>query len=337
MAINNEKITAFINALKAKFELKGNKVTSFGQTPSDDKYPSEKLVKDSLDEKISTSSTAGLVKNDGTIDTTSYLTASDITDKEDVSNKVTSFATSTNNLSDSKYPSEKLVKTELDKKIDISSTSGLVKNDGTIDTTTYLSEHQSLSDVGGVIDVEKQAEAESGYAATYVIKQGSSSSKSQVGVKINIPKDFLVKSGSVKTVGASGAQTAAQLGTGYSTGDKYIDFVINTKEDDGTDEHIYINVKDLVEDTTYDADNTTLELSNGIFAVKEDGITTTELADSIVESLGYADDYHSSAAASITSTDINNWNAKSELTSSDVDSQIEAALTSLTNNINAIS
>lgn len=334
MAVSSETIAAFINALKAKFELKGNKVTSWGQTTSDDKYPSEKLVKASLDDKISKSATAGLVKNDGTVDTTSYLTASDITGKEDTSNKVTSFAASTNELSDTKYPSEKLVKTALDEKISKSSTAGFVKNDGSIDTTTYLSSHQSLSDVGGVIDVEKQTTAETGYAATYVIKQGSSSSKSQVGVKINIPKDFLVKSGEVKTATAADLST---LGEGYTAGDKYIDFIINTKGDDGTDEHMYINVKDLVEDTTYDADDSTLVLSNGVFSVKEDGVTTTELADSIVTSLGYADAFHSSAAASITSTDVNNWNAKSELTSSNVDSQIEAALTSLTNSINAIS
>ena len=42
---------------------------------------------------------------------------------------VTSFNSTT---SDSKVPSEKLTKTELDKKVAISSTSGLLKNDGTV-------------------------------------------------------------------------------------------------------------------------------------------------------------------------------------------------------------
>lgn len=55
---------------------------------------------------------------------------------------ITSWSTE---ASDSKYPSEKLVKTELDKKINKSNTVGLVKNDGTIDTSTYLTQHQSLS------------------------------------------------------------------------------------------------------------------------------------------------------------------------------------------------
>lgn len=317
MAISTQ-VTAIVTALKNKFILKSNKVASWSSTTSDDNVPTEKLVKGELDNKISKSQTAGLVKNDGTIDTNAYITSASLPTKT---------SDLTNDGSDS---------TDSLTYIETSATAGLVKNDGSIDTTTYLSQHQSLSDVGGVIDVEKQTTAESGYAATYVIKQGSSSSKSQVGVKINIPKDFLVKSGEVKTVGATGAKTAQELGTGYTTGDKYIDFTINTKENDGTDEHMYINVKDLVEDTTYDADNSTLVLSNGVFAVKEDGITTTELADSIVTSLGYADDYHSSAAASITSTDVNNWNAKSELTTSNVDSQIETALSSLATEINAI-
>ena len=49
-------------------------VTSWEQTLSDSKVPSEKLTKNSLDDKISKSTTTGLVKNDGTIDTTSYST-----------------------------------------------------------------------------------------------------------------------------------------------------------------------------------------------------------------------------------------------------------------------
>ena len=56
---------------------------------------------------------------------------STVNGKEDASNKVTSFA---NNPSDTSYPSEKLVKNSLDSKIDKSQTSGLVKNDGTIDS-----------------------------------------------------------------------------------------------------------------------------------------------------------------------------------------------------------
>lgn len=89
------------------FQMIGNKVTSWSNTPSDDNYPSEKLVKDSLDEKISKSNISGLIKNDGTIDTTQYLTShQDISGKEDKSNKVTFLSSSS---TDTQYPSAKAV------------------------------------------------------------------------------------------------------------------------------------------------------------------------------------------------------------------------------------
>lgn len=63
---------------------------------------------------ISTSDTQGLLKNDGTVDTTNYLsTHQDITGKEDKSNKVTSISSSN---TDTQYPSAKAVKDSLDDK-----------------------------------------------------------------------------------------------------------------------------------------------------------------------------------------------------------------------------
>lgn len=65
---------------------------------------------------ISTSNTQGLLKNDGTVDTTNYLsTHQDITGKEDKSNKVTSISSSS---TDTQYPSAKAVKDNLDLKVD---------------------------------------------------------------------------------------------------------------------------------------------------------------------------------------------------------------------------
>lgn len=46
---------AFYDKIKTLFQTVANKVTSWSSTPSDDKYPSEKLVKTSLDSKLSTS------------------------------------------------------------------------------------------------------------------------------------------------------------------------------------------------------------------------------------------------------------------------------------------
>ncbi len=77
----------------------------------------------SLSNYVQKNNTAGLIKNDGTIDTTSYSTFSG--SYNDLSNKP-SIPASSSDLSDG---------SDLLKK---SNTSGLIKNDGTVDTSTYL-------------------------------------------------------------------------------------------------------------------------------------------------------------------------------------------------------
>lgn len=69
----------------------------------------------------------------------------------------------------------------------------------------------------------------------------------QVGVTIDVPKDFLVKSAKVDTVTAADKQAGGKFADNeeFAVGDKYIDFTINVKEGTATDEHIYLNVKDL--------------------------------------------------------------------------------------------
>lgn len=336
--VDTSTITALVAALDARFQSIANKVTSWGETPSDNKYPSEKLVKDSLDTK---EAVANKVTSFGqTTSDDKYpsekLVKTNLDLKEDASNKVTSFA-STDNLSDVKYPSERLVKTELDKKLEASDlptkTSDLT-NDGPDGEHPYLTEHQSLAST--IVTVEKQTTAETGYAATYVVKQNSA----QVGTKINIPKDFLVKSGEVKTAAAADLST---LGQGYTAGDKYIDFVINTKGNDGTDEHMYINVKDLVEDTTYTADEDTLTLSNEQFSIKAGGVDTTELADnavttakinaSAVTTAKIADKAVTTAKiddGAVTADQIASAVKNSWLTTGDVDGEIEDYFAALT-------
>ena len=296
--MTNSKITNLVAAMDARFQSIANKVTSWSSTPSDDKYPSEKLVKNELDNKISKSDTVGLVTNNGTIDTNTYLTSASVSGKEDVSNKITSWSTGT--ASTEKYPAESLVKNALDNKISISNTVGLVKNDGTIDTNTYLTAHQSLSDVSGIVSVEKQTTAETGYAATYVIKQGSSSSKSQVGVKINIPKDLLLQSASVETVGST--PTTLETTHNLSTGDSYIKFIANTVDNDNAQTPLVIPINDLFD--LQSADESTITLSNnGVYSIKAGGITSNEIATSLS----------------------NTW-----LTTGDVDSEIEDYIDALT-------
>lgn len=92
--------------------------------------------------------------------------------------------------------------------------------------------------------IVKQQTAESGYLATYQLTKD----EEPVGEKINIPKDFLVKSASIKTVA-----TADQPYTGAKVNDKYIDFVINVKDGAEEEDHVYLPVNELVD--TYTSGN----------------------------------------------------------------------------------
>jgi len=89
------------------------------------------------------------------------------------------------------------------------------------------------------VSVSKKATANTGYISSYQVTVDGS----PVGVDIDIPKDYLVKSASVGTV-----STANTPYTGAAVGDKYIDFVINTRDSSGStgDEHLYIPVNDLM-------------------------------------------------------------------------------------------
>lgn len=86
--------------------------------------------------------------------------------------------------------------------------------------------------------IVRLANEEVGYAASYVLKKDGT----QVGATINIPKDYLVRSGEVKTV-----TVADEPYEGAVVGDKYLDFVVNTVDDSGNTSHIYIPVSDLVD------------------------------------------------------------------------------------------
>lgn len=102
----------------------------------------------------------------------------------------------------------------------------------------------------GKVNLIEAATATSGYLKTYIIAAGvdtegavveSGEGKNLIG-KINIPKDFLVKSATVETV-----ETADAPYSGAQVGDKYIDFVINSKDNDATASHVYLPVNDLVD------------------------------------------------------------------------------------------
>jgi len=123
------------------YQTTANLVTSFSSTTSDSKYPSEKLTKTELDKKITKSNSAtGLLKDDGTVMTSgtgsSNWAVGNHTHSAYVNpTKVTSWSSTP---SDSNVASEKLIKDSLDDKVSKSSTSGLLKNDGSVDTSSYL-------------------------------------------------------------------------------------------------------------------------------------------------------------------------------------------------------
>ena len=129
------------------------------------------------------------------------------------------------------------------------------------------------------VSLVKDTTAQSGYIASYTISQGGT----ELG-KINIPKDYLVKSGEIKTV-----TTAGEPYAGAVVGDKYIDFTVNTYDTSagsGTESHIYIPVKELV-DVYTGGNTTTINVSvgsnNQITASINTGSVSTELLDSSVQ------------------------------------------------------
>lgn len=110
------------------------------------------------------------------------------------------------------------------------------------------------------VTVAKDATATTGYAASYTI----SVNDTPLATKIDIPKDFLVKSATLETV-----TTADVPYSGAVVGDKYIDFVINAKDASETAEHIYLPVNDLVD--VYNAGNgLSLDPSTNTFSVTVD-------------------------------------------------------------------
>ena len=106
--------------------------------------------------------------------------------------------------------------------------------------------------------ITKLATATTGYLASYQLEKDGV----KAGEVINIPKDYLVKSASIKT--SAGEDDPS----GLPSGSKYIDFVINTHDTasgTGTESHIYLNVEDLVD--VYTAGNgISIDASNVVSA-----------------------------------------------------------------------
>lgn len=87
---------------------------------------------------------------------------------------------------------------------------------------------------GSSYQIVKQSTPDTGYSATYYLEKDGA----QAGAKINIAKDLVVESGTVRV--CSAANSPVQ---GYKVGDKYIDLVLANSDSS----HIYILVSDLVD------------------------------------------------------------------------------------------
>lgn len=315
MTVDNKKIQAVLTALNDKFENKvSNKKSDISGDFSDDNisYPTVNAVKTELNKKVDKV-------------TGKQLSTEDFTTAE--KNKLANLENSTVDTSLSTTSQNAIanfaVTTELNKKANSSD----LKTVATTGSYNDLEDKPSLADLEGVVTVEKQATADSGFSASYVVKQNGT----QVGAKINIPKDYLVKTASLETVGAT--PSALESENSLAKGSKYLKFVVNTTDNDGTETTLVIPVDDLID--VYEADNTTITLNNGVFSVKDNGITLAKLAASVQTSLGYADNWNSSPAKGITAQNITDWNNKSEITTADIDNEINAVLDAFANGLSS--
>ena len=175
-----------------------------------------------------------------------------------------------------------------------------------------------------VFNVVKQATAETGYASTYYLTVDGT----QVGAKINIEKDKMLRSVSVETVGAT--PSAEESAAGLDTGDRYILMVVNTVDGDGTT-NLILPIDDMFELQT--ADESTLTLSaSGVFSIKAGGVTSTELSSNSVTTVKIADSNVTTAkinAKAVTKAKLADEVATQWI--ADADSEIEDYLTAITN------
>ncbi len=132
------------------------------------------------------------------------------------------------------------------------------------DLQTVLGALEDAIDAGGTGSVVTITEAAGSgdVLKVYTIKQGTNT----VGT-INIPKDFLVKSGSVREATASD--------TGYEVGEKLLDFVVNSVDGEGSESHILISVAELVD--AYTAGNGIEVSSSNVISAVIDGTSESFL------------------------------------------------------------
>ena len=126
-----------------------------------------------------------------------------------------------------------------------------------------------------VIRVVEKATPNTGYLKSYQVTVDDV----VVGADIDIPKDFLVKSATSSVVTAADKAAGGKFADNdsYNVGDAYLDFVINVKSGSATDEHVYVNVANLV-DVYRNGDGLNLDSATNTFSIKIDATNANGLA-----------------------------------------------------------
>lgn len=155
----------------------------------------------------------------------------------------------------------------------------------------YLSELDKRYSTNESLDsysLKKLETAADGCLASYRLFKNYS----PIGDTINIPKDYLVKSGEIKT-----CTTDDNPVYGYRAGDKYIDFEINTAARNGNTSHMYLLVTELVDVYTggsgiyIDGSNVVsikLETANGL-SLSENGLSLAAATTTTAGAMSAAD------------------------------------------------
>lgn len=156
----------------------------------------------------------------------------------------------------------KLDKTTFNDEIEVINTNITGLEDSKTDKTVFdeivndLENSISDLDTNKTITITKQATADTGYFSTYVINQGGVA----LSPKINIPKDYLLKSASLKQCTVKDEPIE-----GLNVGNWYFDWVLNTA-DETEESHLYLNANVLTD--VYEGDNETIIISDNVISVK---------------------------------------------------------------------
>lgn len=131
-----------------------------------------------------------------------------------------------------------------------------------VDNTTFNDTVESINtsigelDTNKTVTITKQATADTGYFSTYLISQGGI----PLSPKINIPKDYLLKSASLKQCTVKDEPIE-----GLNVGNWYFDWVLNTA-DETEESHLYLNANVLKD--VYEGDNETIIITDNVISVK---------------------------------------------------------------------